>query len=257
MNAADSTVADRLDAIGNRVVYHSVTMPAKVEGVSIQGGASQVVRGMPFSLKVTPALTSDRVTVAVNGINKVVDAAIANLSIAAVTEDLDITIQVNPAGANAYTVVNVREGELASKLEQCPSRLKITGVMRSEDFEAIRRNASKIVDLDLADVVVKGVRDLNNAIPSNAFAAPEPTTKTALAKVTTPVESRQHRRECLQSLRRPEGNHSPGFRGIRRRECFFNMRQPEKDNRSRNEASIYRIDEPLPGQCLRNHAGDT
>ncbi len=186
VNAADSTVADRLDAIGNRVVYHSVTMPAKVEGVSIQGGASQVVRGMPFSLKVTPALTSDRVTVAVNGINKVVDAAIANLSIAAVTEDLDITIQVNPAGANAYTVVNVREGELASKLEQCPSRLKITGVMRSEDFEAIRRNASKIVDLDLADVVVKGVRDLNNAIPSNAFAAPEPTTKTALAKVILP-----------------------------------------------------------------------
>ena len=58
--------------------------------------------------------------------------------------------------------------------------------MRSEDFEAIRRNASKIVDLDLADVVVKGVRDLNNAIPSNAFAAPEPTTKTALAKVILP-----------------------------------------------------------------------
>ena len=89
---------------------------AKVEGVSIQGGASQVVRGMPFSLKVTPALTSDRVTVAVNGINKVVDAAIANLSIAAVTEDLDITIQVNPAGANAYTVVNVREGSLHPSL---------------------------------------------------------------------------------------------------------------------------------------------
>ncbi len=111
---------------------------------------------MPFNLKVTPVSVDDRITVAVNGINKVVDAAIANVSIPAVLEDLEISIQVNPKGANSYTVVNVREGELDAKIAQCPARLKVIGVMRSEDFDAFRKHASTIVDLDLADVTIKG-----------------------------------------------------------------------------------------------------
>lgn len=171
VNAANDTIADRISAIGNRVVYYNINMPQKVEGASIQGGATQVVRGMPLSLKVTPVSVDDRVTVSVNGINKVVDAAIANISIPAVVEDLEINTQVNPKGSNAYTVVNVKEGELDAKIAQCPARLKVIGVMRSEDFDAFRKHAATIVDLDLADVTIKGAGDLANAIPSKAFAS--------------------------------------------------------------------------------------
>lgn len=171
VNAANDTITDRISAIGNRVVYYNINMPQKVEGAYIQGGATQVVRGMPFTLKVTPISVDDRITLSVNGINKVVDAAIANLSIPAVVEDLEINIQVNPKGSNAYTVVNVREGELDAKIAQCPARLKVIGVMRSEDFDAFRKHATTIVDLDLADVTIKGAGDLANAIPSNAFAS--------------------------------------------------------------------------------------
>lgn len=171
VNADGDSISDRISAIGNRVVYYNVNMPEKVEGAVIQGGATKIVRGMPFSIKVTPVSVDDRITVSVNGINKVVDAAIANITIPAVVEDLDVAIQVNPKGSDAYTVVNVREGELAAKIAQCPSRLKVTGVMRSEDFDAFRSHASTIVDLDLADVTIKGAVDLANAIPSQAFAS--------------------------------------------------------------------------------------
>lgn len=186
VKADSDTVADCISAIGNRVVYHNVNMPQKVEGAVIEGGASQVVRGMPFSLRVTPVSVADRVEISVNGINKVVDAAIGKLSIPAVVEDLDIAIQVKPQGENSYTVVNVREGELASKIEQCPARLKVTGVMRSEDFDAFRSHASTIVDLDLADVTIKGVVDLADAIPSNAFASENAGVITALRTIILP-----------------------------------------------------------------------
>lgn len=187
VKADNDSIVDRIDAIGNRVVYHSVNMPEKVEGAVIQGGATQIVRGMPFTLKVTPVSTADRITIAVNGINKVVNAAIANLSIPAVVEDLDIAIQVNPAGADAYTVVNVREGELASKIAACPTRLKVIGVMRSEDFDAFRKNAGTIIDLDLADVTIKGAGDLANAIPADAFASPSVAVRTALKTIILPT----------------------------------------------------------------------
>lgn len=186
VNADNDTISDRIDAIGNRVIYHNINMPEKVEGAVIQGGATRVVRGMPFSLKVTPVSVDDRITIAVNGINQVLDAAIANLSVPAVVEDMEISIQVNPMGADAYHVVNVQEGELDSKIAQCPSRLKIIGVMRSEDFDALRKHAATIVDLDLADVTIKGAGDLANAIPSNAFAS-SATTQTALKTIILPT----------------------------------------------------------------------
>ncbi len=185
VNADNDTISDRIDAIGNRVIYHNINMPEKVEGAVIQGGATRVVRGMPFTLKVTPVSVDDRITVAVNGINRVVDAAIANLSVPAVVEDMEISIQVNPMGSDAYHVVNVQEGELDAKIAQCPSRLKIIGVMRSEDFDALRKHAATIVDLDLADVTIKGAGDLANAIPSNAFAS-SATTQTALKTIILP-----------------------------------------------------------------------
>ncbi|MDE6359177.1 MAG: leucine-rich repeat domain-containing protein, partial [Duncaniella sp.] len=174
-------------AIGNRVVYYNVSMPQKVEGAVIQGGATQVVRGMPFTLKVTPVSVDARITLSVNGINKVVDAAVANLSIPAVVEDLEISIQVNPKGSDAYTVVNVKEGELDAKIAQCPARLKVIGVMRSEDFDAFRKHSSTIVELDLADVTIKGAGDLANAIPSKAFASTTGFVQSALQSIILPT----------------------------------------------------------------------
>lgn len=187
VKADSDTISDCISAVGNRVVYHDINMPQKVEGAVIDGFADRVVRGMPFSIKVMPVSVDDRITVAVNGINKIVDAAIGSLSLPAVLEDLDISIQVNPKGENAYTVVNVREGELEAKIEQCPSRLKVIGTMRSEDFAAFRRHAGTIVDLDLADVTIKGAMDLANAIPSDAFASPDAGVSTSLKSIVLPA----------------------------------------------------------------------
>lgn len=187
VRAADKTVADTIPAVGNKVIYHAVTMPSTVQGASIQGAVSQVVRGMPLSIRVTPVSVDDVITLSVNGINKVVDQAVANLSIPAVTEDLDIAIQVNPAGSTAYTVVNVKEGELAEKIAQCPSRLKIVGTMSQADFDALRSHAAVITALDLADVEIKGIGDKANSIPSNAFVSPQPTVATALQSIILPT----------------------------------------------------------------------
>lgn len=188
VNAAGEGVADRLDAIANRVVYHTVNVPRNVSGAVIQGGASQVVRGMPFSLKVTPVSVDDRITVAVNGINKIVDSPQASLSIPAVTEDLDITIQVNPKGSTAYTVVNVREGELDTKIAQCPARLKVVGTIKAEEFAAFRKHAGTITDLDLADVTITGTVQLANAIPEYALASPTaPGSIPALRNIVLPA----------------------------------------------------------------------
>ena len=41
---------------------------------------------MPLSIKVTPVSSADMVTIAVNGVNKVVDQPVGNLSFPAATE---------------------------------------------------------------------------------------------------------------------------------------------------------------------------
>lgn len=186
LNAESDTIVDRIDAVGNKVVYHSVNMPSSVNGAVIQGGASQVVRGMPFTLKVMPVSTADRITLSVNGVNKVVKAAIANVSIPSVTEDLDIAIQVNAADADDYVVVNVREGELASKIAACPSRLKLIGTILSTEFDAFRNNSGNIVDLDLSDVTIKGAVGAKNAIPTNAFVPTKSLSSSTLRSVILP-----------------------------------------------------------------------
>ena len=186
VRAKTPNVSDSIKAIGNEVIYHTVTMPESVQGASIAGAVDQVVHGMPFSIKVTPVSVDDVVTVAVNGELMATDAAIANVSVPAVKEDLDVTIQVNPKGEGAYTVVNVKEGELASKIKACPARLKIVGAMLSSDFEALRANAAKIKALDLADVTIKGNGNLADAIPSNAFASPGVAVISALTSIILP-----------------------------------------------------------------------
>lgn len=180
------TVCDRLAARGNQVVYHNITMPQTLTDACIEGVVSQVAHGMPLTVKVTPNAPTDRVTLAVNGVNKAVSQSVAEVTVPAVTEDLDITIQVHPAGESDFVVVNVNEGELAAKIAQCPERLKLVGTILVSDFDALRANASVIMDLDLADVTIKGAAMTANSIPENAFAPKTPDGRSALKTIVLP-----------------------------------------------------------------------
>ena len=180
-------VSDRLSARGNQVAYHNVNMPQTINGARIEGAATQIVRGMPFTVKVTPNSPNDRVTLAVNGVNKAVSQAIANVTVPAVTEDLDITIQIHAAGASDFVVVNVKEGELASKLAECPDRLKLIGTIHVDDFSAFRSKAANIMDLDLSDVTIKGAAMTGNSIPENAFAPYSSSGSSALRSIVLPA----------------------------------------------------------------------
>ncbi|MDE6379496.1 MAG: leucine-rich repeat protein [Muribaculaceae bacterium] len=179
-------ITDRLEAIGNPVIYHSVTMPQSVTGARLEGGSSQVVRGMPFSFKASAIDPAQRVTVSVNGETKASNVTAANISIPAVLEDLDITVTVKDAEAGDYMVFNIQEGTLASKLQDCPTRVKLIGTMLVSDFDALRANASVIIDLDMADVTVKCAAMTGNSIPENAFAPSNAANLSALKTIVLP-----------------------------------------------------------------------
>ncbi|MDE5848780.1 MAG: C10 family peptidase, partial [Muribaculaceae bacterium] len=179
-------ITDRILAFNNPVVYHNVTMPQSVTGARIEGGASEVVRGMPFSVKVSSINPAQRVTVSVNGETKATNVAVANISIPAVLEDLDITVTVKDADAGDYMVFNIQEGQLASKLVDCPSRVKLIGNMLVSEFDALRANAAVIIDLDLADVSIKGAAMTGNSIPENAFAPTSAGSLSALKTIILP-----------------------------------------------------------------------
>ncbi|MDE6010780.1 MAG: leucine-rich repeat protein, partial [Muribaculaceae bacterium] len=184
VEAEADSISDRLEAVGNPVIYHNVVMPSNVTGARIDGGATQVARGMPFSVKVSAINPAQRVTVSINGETKASNVAVANVSVPAVVSDLDVTITVKDADAGDYMVFNIQEGLLASKLVDCPQRVKLIGTMLVSDFDALRANASVIIDLDMADVTIKGAAMTGNSIPENAFA---PTTAGALSALRTVI----------------------------------------------------------------------
>ncbi|MDE5877461.1 MAG: C10 family peptidase, partial [Muribaculaceae bacterium] len=186
VGGADNTITDRLEAINNPVIYHNVTMPESVTGARIDGGASQVVRGMPFNVKVTAINPAQRVTVSINGETKATNVPVANVSVPAVLEDLDVTITVKDADAGDYMVFNIQEGQLASKLADCPDRVKLMGNMLVSDFDALRAHASVIIDLDMSDVTIKGAMMTGNSIPENAFAPTTPGSLSALRTIILP-----------------------------------------------------------------------
>ncbi len=179
-------ITDRLEAIGNPVVYHNVTMPTSVTGARIEGSTSEVVRGMPFTVKASAINPAQRVTVAINGENMVTNVANANVTVPAVLEDLDVTISVNDAAAGDYMVYNIQEGLLAEKLADCPTRVKLIGNMLVSDFNAIRANASTIIDLDMSDVTIKGAAMTGNQIPENAFAPSNAAAVSSLKTIILP-----------------------------------------------------------------------
>lgn len=182
----NETIIDRILAVNNPVIYHNVTMPSSVTGARIEGGATQVVRGMPFSFKASAIDPAQRVTVSINGETKATNVAVANISIPAVLDDLDITITVKDAEAGDYMVYNIQEGTLASKLQDCPTRVKLIGTMLVSDFDALRANASVIIDLDMADVTIKGAAMTGNTIPENAFAPTNASSLSALKTIILP-----------------------------------------------------------------------
>lgn len=186
VEAEADSLTDRLAAINNPVFYHNIVMPSSVTGARIDGGATQVVRGMPFSFKATAIDPAQRVTVSINGETKATNVAVANISIPAVLEDLDITITVKDAAAGDYMVYNIQEGQLASKLAECPERVKLIGTMLVSDFDALRAHASVIIDLDMADVTIKGAAMTGNSIPENAFAPTSAGVLSALRTVILP-----------------------------------------------------------------------
>lgn len=183
----NGNVKDSIRAIGNEVVYHRVNMPSTIQGATIQGAVSEIVHGMDFSCKVMPVSVADAITVQVNGKLVADRVGVAQVKVESVREDLDISIQVVAAGDETYTALNIHAGELASKVTESafPSRLKLMGEMNAADFKVLQDNASKLVALDLADVTIKSYPN-PNALPSNAFAASNPTQATALTTIILP-----------------------------------------------------------------------
>ncbi|MDE5877660.1 MAG: C10 family peptidase [Muribaculaceae bacterium] len=177
VEAEGSGITDRISALGNPVVYHNVNMPQSINGGKIEGAVTEIVHGMPLNLKVTPTSPAQRVTLTVNGETKANGVAIANVSIPAVKEDLEIAIQIKDAGAGDYTVLNVQESGLASKLAETfnsmgnVDRVKLIGTILVDEFAAFHGYADKILDLDLSDLTIKGPAMTANSIPTDAFAS--------------------------------------------------------------------------------------
>ncbi len=183
VDAEAEGITDRIQAVNNPVVYHNVIMPTSVTGARIEGASSEVVRGMPLTIKASAINPAQRVTVAVNGVTHQSNVTNAVVSIPAVLEDLDVTITVKDADAGDYMVYNIQEGLLAEKLgTDCPTRVKLIGNMLLSDFNAIRANASTIIDLDMSEVTIKGAAMTGNSIPENAFA---PSSASALSSLKT------------------------------------------------------------------------
>lgn len=164
-------VIDRVDAVGNKVVYHTINMPENPVGAVVTGAATQVAHGMPLNFRVAPKAIDEVVTVLIDGAVKYDKTALADVSIPSVTKDYEISIATSPRGAESYTVVNVNPGELASKIANCtaPAFIKVVGAINFDEFQAFRDKCSAIVGLDLSLCTVKGNFDKVNSLPTNAF----------------------------------------------------------------------------------------
>lgn len=172
VKGANDNVKDSIQARGNEVIYHKITIPSTVKGATIQGAIDQIVHGMDFSCKIMPISIADAITVSIN--DKIVAdrVGVAQIKVESVREDLDIAIQVVSAGDETYTALNIQAGELSSRVSASafPSRLKLMGEMNMEDFKVLQENATKLTALDLTDVTIKSYPN-PNSLPSMAFAS--------------------------------------------------------------------------------------
>lgn len=189
VSAESNGITDRLNAIGNSVAYHTVSMPTSVPGAKVEGITNQIVRGMPLNLKVTVISPIQRATVIVNGKKWPTNDVIANVNIPAVKEDLEIAIMITDGKDSDYVALHFNEGSLEDKLKEygdCPPRLKLLGTMLASDFNALRARAANIVELDLSDITIKGNAATVNSLPENAFAPISSTGTSYLQKVILP-----------------------------------------------------------------------
>ncbi len=162
-------VREALPVIGNKVVFHSVTFADQPNAV-VEGKATEIVRGMPYSFKVVPLSDKDAVSVTVNGKIWASGVSVANITLPSVNSDLNINIQVAPATSNTYINIDVAAGELASKLgSQQPRFLKVSGSINHADFAALRNLKGNVIGLDLSSVNIVGNLNEQNTIPSKAF----------------------------------------------------------------------------------------
>lgn len=164
-------VSDRIDAVGNKVVYHTVNIPENPVGAVVTGAVTQVAHGMPLSFRVAPKAIDEVVTVMIDGAVKYDKTSLAAVNIPAVTKDYDITIATGPKGADSYTVVEVNPGELAAKIAgiAAPAFIKVVGAINFDEFQAFRDKCAAIVGLDLSLCTIKGNYDKANSLPTNAF----------------------------------------------------------------------------------------
>lgn len=189
VSADEEGIVDRLNAVGNQVPHHTVTLPASNETFKVEGQSGEVVRGMPYSFKVTPVWANYRVTVKVNGEDKAFNAAVANVSIPAVKEDLVVEVEckeIEGAGEssdNGFVVVDVQAGQLATKMNAVgwPEKLKLVGSLNANDFTTFQNNCTKLKDLDLSDVSVP-----SNTFPSYAFYSMQNRTRPSLRTIIMP-----------------------------------------------------------------------
>lgn len=182
VKGTNHNVKDSIQARGNEVIYHKINIPSAIQGATIQGAIDQIVHGMDFSCKIMPVSIADAITVSINGKIVADRVGVAQIKVESVREDLDIAIQVVPAGDETYTALNIHAGELSSKISASafPSRLKLMGEMNMEDFKVLQENAAKLIALDLTDVTIKSYPN-PNSLPSMAFAS----ATSGLAALTT------------------------------------------------------------------------
>ncbi len=103
-------------------------MPDEIQGATISGAATQVVRGMPFSFKVTAVTYSDVVAVWVNGSFYGQRQEHCRCENPRCYRGFGYYRAGKSQNAESYLVINVKEGELASKIaNNCPARLKVAG----------------------------------------------------------------------------------------------------------------------------------
>ncbi|MBD5355910.1 MAG: leucine-rich repeat protein [Bacteroides sp.] len=189
VNADAEGITDRINALGNMVPYHMVTLPENTEQYRIEGTSGEVVRGMPYSFKVVPTQNKYRVSVKVNGVDKVTNVATANVTIPAVTEDLTVTVSYKQltegeiAAENELKVVNVSAGQLQKNYTDAgsPKNVKLVGSLNETDLNYIWNARGNFVNVDMADVTVP-----SNTIPQGVFGHSMNGSNTGLQSIVLP-----------------------------------------------------------------------
>lgn len=173
----DESTVNSIPALGNEVVYCGVTMPSTLEKGTIENVTDRVIKGMNYSFRVRPYVSTDKIAVAINGVPAEADAKDQTLFVVSnVKEDLNITISVYDQASLPYKTVTIFAGGLKESLgSEIPVKLRVTGEMDQRDFETLKEKTYRgaVTNLDLSDVkIVAYGNSRANTLPSSAFGDP-------------------------------------------------------------------------------------